>query len=160
MSPSLQSEIKQSRPFQTLEQEAMLSLERTAAVLMHRLAERFKPHDITPTQYNVLRILRGAGDAGLSRNEVRDRLVALVPDVTRLIDRLEDAGLVARERTSADRRIVTTRITPAGLSLLSQLDQPVAEAHREQLGHMTPEQLRALIDLLVIARSSDTSAQS
>ena len=159
MSPSLQSEIKQSRPFQTLEQEAMLSLERTTAVLMHRLAERFKAHDITPTQYNVLRILRGAGNAGLSRNEVRDRLVALVPDVTRLIDRLEDAGLVARERTSADRRIVTTRITPAGLTLLSQLDQPVVDAHHEQLGHMTREQLRALIDLLAIARSSDTPAQ-
>lgn len=160
MSPTLQAEIKQTRPFQTLEQEAMLSLERTAAVLMHRLAERFKPHDITPTQYNVLRILRGAGDGGLSRSEVRDRLIALVPDVTRLIDRLEDAGLVARERTHADRRVVTTRITPAGLTLLGQLDQPVADAHREQLGHMAPEQLRSLIDLLVIARSSASSNQT
>ena len=125
MPPSLQAEIRQSRPFQTLEQEALLNIERTAAVLMHGLAERFKPHDITPTQYNVLRILRGAGEAGLSRNEVRDRLIAQVPDVTRLIDRLQDAGLVARERTHADRRIVTTRITTAGLALLSQLDQPV-----------------------------------
>ena len=153
MSPSLQSEIRQSRPFQTLEQEAHLNIERTAAVLMHSLSERFKAHDITPTQYNVLRILRGAGAEGLSRNEVRERLIAQVPDVTRLIDRLEDARLVARERTNADRRIVTTHITEAGLSLLTQLDGPIADAHREQLGHMTQDQLRTLIDLLVIARS-------
>lgn len=157
---SLQSEIKQSRPFQTLEQEALLNIERTAAVLMHHLGEQFRPHDITPTQYNVLRILRGAGDTGLSRNDIRDRLVTLVPDVTRLIDRLEDAGLVARERTHADRRVVTTRITPQGNSLLARLDQPVADAHREQLGHMTAEQLRTLIDLLVVARSSTPSNSS
>ena len=159
MPHSLQAEIRQSRPFQTLEQDALLNIERTAAVLMHGLAERFKPHDITPTQYNVLRILRGAGEAGLSRNEVRDRLIAQVPDVTRLIDRLQDAGLVARERTHADRRIVTTRITTAGLALLSQLDQPVANAHREQLGHMSAEQLRSLIDLMVIARSPAPAPQ-
>ncbi len=154
MLTSLQHDIKQTRPFQSLEQEALLSLERSAAVLMHGFAERFKPHGITPTQYNVLRILRGAGDAGLCRNDVRDRLVTLVPDVTRLIDRLEETGLVARERTSADRRIVITRITTDGLALLAQLDQPVSDAHHAQLGHMTAEQLQSLIDLLAIARSS------
>src|SRR5882672_6013495 len=122
MPATLRDEIKQTRPFSSLEQEALLSIERTAAVLLHRAAEAFKPFDITPTQYNVLRILRGAGRDGLCRNEVRERLVSPVPDVTRLIDRLEDAGLVERERDEEDRRLVTTRITKNGLGLLAQLD--------------------------------------
>lgn len=150
---ALQQEIRQTRPFKSLEEEALLSVERTAAVLLHRLAEAFKPYDITPTQYNVLRILRGAGTEGLCRNDVRERLVAQVPDVTRLLDRLEEAGFVARERASADRRIVTTRITKNGLKLLARLDDPVAEAHKLQLGHMSDAQLQALIDLLALART-------
>ena len=150
----LQHEIKQTRPFKSVEEEALLSVERTAAVLLHRLADTFKPYDITPTQYNVLRILRGAGGAGLSRNDVRDRLVAQVPDVTRLLDRLEDAGFVARERARDDRRIVTTRITKQGLTLLARLDAPVAESQKLQLGHMSHTQLQSLIDLLALARRS------
>jgi DNA-binding MarR family transcriptional regulator len=154
MSDTLQSEIKQTRPFGSLEQEALLSIERTAAVLLHQLAETFRGYDITPTQYNVLRILRGAGEPGLCRNEIRERLVSQVPDVTRLIDRLEESGLVARERDSTDRRLVNTRITRSGLELLDRLDAPVTEAHHQQLGHMSQEQLRMLIDLLAVARSS------
>ncbi len=154
MPNELRTEIKQTRPFASLEQEALLSLERTAAVLLHQLADTFKASGITSTQYNVLRILRGAGTEGLCRNDIRDRLVAQVPDVTRLLDRLEDAGLVARERSTADRRLVTTRITREGLDLLGSLDQPVADAHRRQLGHMSKTQLRSLIDLLAIARHS------
>ncbi|MEP6989307.1 MAG: MarR family transcriptional regulator [bacterium] len=154
MPTSLRDEIKQTRPFRSLEQEALLSVERTAAVLLHRLGDTFKPHDITPAQYNVLRILRGAGSEGLSRTDIRDRLVAQVPDVTRLLDRLEQAGYVARERTHIDRRIVTTRITPTGRDLLTRLDEPVAGAHRAQLGHMTRPQLKSLIELLAIARSA------
>jgi DNA-binding MarR family transcriptional regulator len=152
MSPELRDEIKQSRPFDSLEQEAMLSIERTAAVLMHDFADSLKAHDITPTQYNVLRILRGAGAAGLCRNEIRDRLVAQVPDVTRLLDRMEESGLVERERAEADRRLVTTRITKQGLVLLKRLDGPVTEAHKRQLGHLTPAQLQSLIALLTRAR--------
>ncbi|MEP6999165.1 MAG: MarR family transcriptional regulator [bacterium] len=152
MPSSLRDEIKQTKPFKSLEEEAMLSVERTAAVLLHRLSETFKPHDITPTQYNVLRILRGARPAGLCRNDIRERLIAQVPDVTRLIDRLVIAGLVERERTDADRRIVTTRITTTGLGLLKDLDEPVADAHRTQLGHLSTTQLKALIDLLALAR--------
>src|ERR1700712_5563304 len=106
----LADEIKQTRPFATLAQEAMLSVERTAAVLGHAFAEALRPHGITRTQYNVLRILRGAGGAGLCRQEVRDRLVAEVPDVTRLIDRLEASGLVTREADENDRRFRNTRI--------------------------------------------------
>jgi DNA-binding MarR family transcriptional regulator len=152
MSPSLRNEIKQSKPFVSTEAEAHLNIERTAAVLGHAFAERLKPYGITSTQYNVLRILRGAGQDGLCRNEVRDRLIAQVPDVTRLLDRLEDAGFIARERSTADRRLVATRITDAGLALLEKLDAPVFEMHRELLGHMSEAELRTLIDLLALAR--------
>jgi len=154
MRTTLREEIKQSKPFTSLEQEALLSIERTAAVLGHAFAEALRRYDVTPTQYNVLRILRGAGPAGLCRNEVRERLVAQVPDVTRLIDRLEEMGLVARERGAADRRLVTTRITRDGLRLLDRLEGPVEEAHRRLLGHMDERSLRTLIDLLAEARST------
>jgi DNA-binding MarR family transcriptional regulator len=154
MAPDLRSEIKQTKPFRSLEEEAMLSIQRTAALLEHRMGEVLKAHGITGTQYNVLRILRGAGANGLCRNEVRDRLVAQVPDVTRLLDRMEDAGLVERERSEVDRRQVATRITKQGLKLLEQLDNPVADAHQDQLGHLTNAQLKALIELLGVARSA------
>lgn len=152
MSTDLRDEIRQSRPFDSLEQEALLSVERTAAVLMHRFGDALKPHGVTPTQYNVLRILRGAGATGLCRNEIRDRLVAQVPDVTRLLDRMEDAGLVERERDDTDRRLVTTRITRRGLQLLKRLDTPVLDLHRRHLGHLSAAQLRSLIALLAAAR--------
>jgi len=154
MRTTLREEIKQSKPFTSLEQEALLSIERTAAVLGHAFAEALRRYDVTPTQYNVLRILRGAGPAGLCRNEVRERLVAQVPDVTRLIDRLEEMGLVARERGAADRRLVTTRITRDGLRILDRLEGPVEETHRRLLGHMDERSLRTLIDLLAEARST------
>ena len=148
----LRDEIRQTRPFASAEEEAFLNLARTAAVLNHAFAEAVKPYGITGTQYNVLRILRGAGNAGLGRNEVRDRLVAQVPDVTRLFDRMEEAGLIERERDTEDRRSVTTRITRNGLRLLQDLDEPVLDVHRAQLGHMTKRQLGTLIDLLTVAR--------
>ena len=153
MPTSLRDEIKQTKPFKSLVQEAQLNLERTAAVLFHRFANTFKAFDITPTQYNVLRILRGAGTSGLCRNDVRDRLISQVPDVTRLLDRMVVAGLVARERDATDRRLVTTRITRQGLALLSRLDAPVAAAHQHALGHMTNAQLGSLIALLTLART-------
>lgn len=152
MPTRLRDEIKQSKPFQSLEQEALLSIERTAALLGHGLADALKQYGVTATQYNVLRILRGAGRAGLCRNEVRERLVSQVPDVTRLLDRLDEMGLIERERATADRRIVTTRITSNGLKLLKQLDEPIVQIHKRQLGHMSEQRLRALIDLLAIAR--------
>jgi DNA-binding MarR family transcriptional regulator len=154
MASDLRNEIKQTKPFVSLEAEAHLNLERTAAVLGHAFAERLKPFGITSTQYNVLRILRGAGAGGLCRNEIRDRLVSQVPDVTRLLDRLESSGLIERERGTEDRRLVSTRITPAGLSLLDRLDEPVVEMHRQLLGHLSEAQLRSLIDLLAAARSA------
>ena len=130
----------------------MLNIERTAAVLTHRFAESLRPYDITPTQYNVLRILRGAGGDGLCRHEIRDRLVSQVPDVTRLLDRLEKAGLIARQRSAQDRRMVTTRITRDGLAMLRRLDEPVVKVQERQIGHLTRPQLRTLIELLSAVR--------
>lgn len=152
MPSDLRNEIKQTKPFPSLEAEAHLNIERTSAVLGHAFAERLKPFGITATQYNVLRILRGAGESGLCRNEIRDRLVAQVPDVTRLLDRLESTGLIDRKRSTTDRRLVSTQITPAGLALLDRLDDPVNATHGELLGHMSQEQLQTLIALLALAR--------
>ena len=157
MPSRLQDEIKQSRPFRSLHEEAALNIARTAAVLNHGFADALKEYGITATQYNVLRILRGAGASGLCRNEVRDRLIAQVPDVTRLLDRMEDAGLIARERDATDRRQVTTRITAQGLRLLKSLDAPVLELQRAQLGHLSKQQLTSLIELLSIARTPSGS---
>ena len=148
MMRELRDEIRQTRPFSSLEQEAHLGILRTAAALEHAFGEALKPYGITPTQYNVLRILRGAGEKGLCRNEVGARLVARVPDATRLLDRMETAGLIQRARDGADRRFVTTRISEAGLELLESLDAPVHALHRAQLGHLGEKDLDALIALL------------
>lgn len=149
---TLQHELRQSRPFPSPEAEAFISIARTAALLSAELADVLKPYGLTPTQYNVLRILRGAGEAGLCRYEVGDRLVTPGPDVTRLLDRLEAAGLVHRARDPEDRRQVRTRISPEGLRQLAELDEHLLAHHRAQLGHLGEERLRLLIDLLAAAR--------
>jgi DNA-binding MarR family transcriptional regulator len=154
---TLQEELKQRKPW-SLEEEAFLNISRTAAVLEHALIQALKPFDITPTQYNVLRILRGAGAEGLCRNEVGERLVRRVPDVTRLLDRMEQTGLLARTRDDADRRYVTARISPQGLTLLERLDQQIHRIHHAQLGHVDRKQLRALIDLLTVVREPTPAA--
>lgn len=146
MPGTLQAELKQSRPF-AVEEEVVLGIARTAALLDHRLAESLRPFGITPTQYNALRILRGAGKAGLCRNEVRDRLVARVPDATRLLDRLEEMGLVARAREGQDRRFVTNRITPVGRKLLDQA-APAVEQHLQLLDDLSPRERQILVGLL------------
>jgi DNA-binding MarR family transcriptional regulator len=148
----LAAELKQTKPFGSLEQEATLSIQRTAAELEHALAEALKPYGVTPTQYNVLRILRGAGKEGLCRSEVAERMVTRVPDVTRLLDRMEVAGLIERRREGEDRRFVSTFITEYGLELLASLDAPVAQLHVDRLGHLTRAQLATLIELLSRAR--------
>jgi DNA-binding MarR family transcriptional regulator len=152
MPTSIQAELKQRKPFRTLEEEAMVSLARTAAVLEHAGADALRPHGLTPTQYNVLRILRGAEPDGLGRNEVRDRLIAPVPDATRLLDRLVEMGLVVRTRGGEDRRVVVARITRSGLDLLAELDGVVERLHRRQLGHLGRRKLRTLVNLLAEAR--------
>ena len=152
MPSRLQDEIRQTKPFVSLEHEASLSIERTAAALRHSTAEALKPFGITPVQYNVLRILRGAGTSGLCRHEIADRLVAQVPGVTRLLDRMEAQGLIRRERSAEDRRLVSTRLMSTGLELVNQLDVPIAQLHEQQLGHLAEDELRLLIGLLAAAR--------
>lgn len=152
MRTNLRAEIKQKTPFTSLEQEVFLNLVRTASLLEHGVAEGLKAHGLTLTQYNALRILRGAGPDGLCRSEIQERMLTPVPDATRLLDRLEAAGLVVRDRGEADRRFVIARITRDGLDLLERLDAPVEELHQEQLGHMSRSDLRRLADLLEEAR--------
>ena len=154
MPTDLLDELRQRKPFISLAQEAHLSVARTEARLLDGLEQVLRPHGIGVTQYNVLRILRGAGADGLCRNDVRDRLLTRMPDVTRLLDRMEKAGLVLRERDTADRRLVTTRLTEQGRALVDALDGPVAEEHQRRLGHLTEEQLRTLSELLSAAREA------
>ncbi len=150
---TLRDELKMSKPFKSVEEEAILSIARTAALLEHAGAEALKPFKLTITQYNVLRILRGAGDSGLCRNEVGQRLVTKVPDVTRLLDRMEAAGLIVRQRGGEDRRYVATRITEKGLKLLDRIDRELPAIHGRQLGHVGQKRLRELIALLEEVRA-------
>jgi DNA-binding MarR family transcriptional regulator len=148
----LKADIKQSRPFRALEEEVFLNLLRTTDALQRAEAELLKTAGLSSAQYNVLRILRGAGADGLRCAEVSHRMVTRDPDVTRLLDRLEARALIRRARDEEDRRVVTTRITEAGVKLIAGLDEPLADLHRRQLGHLNAASLRALNDLLERAR--------
>ncbi|MGI9042665.1 MAG: MarR family winged helix-turn-helix transcriptional regulator [Gemmatimonadaceae bacterium] len=153
MSPDLRQELKQEKPVRSLHQEAQLNLVRTANLLVDRFEQMLKPYGITATQYNVLRILRGAEPAGLCRHEVSARLLNRMPDATRLLDRMEDAGLVTRARGTEDRRMVKTHITGKGLELVDSLDETVEAEHLKRLGHLSGEQLATLVDLMTLVRS-------
>jgi MarR family transcriptional regulator, organic hydroperoxide resistance regulator len=153
MTKQLQAEIKQSIPFRSLRTEAVLNLERTADAFRGATAEVLKPHGISGTQYNVLRILRGAGKQGRTCGEIGERLVTRDPDITRLLDRLEKRGLIARSREQKDRRVVTTRITAAGLRLLETLDGPLNELEGRLFPGFSDAKLRSLVDLLEQARN-------
>ena len=133
------------------EEIAFLELLRTCDLLSRRLASVLKKADLSPNQYNVLRILRGAPE-GLACGEIAGRMITRDPDVTRLLDRLEKRGLIARCRESKDRRMVLTRITEEGLRALAELDQPIQDVHRQQLGHLGGNRLGALSELLQLAR--------
>jgi len=140
----------------SLEERAYLELLLTADRLAGKMAEWLKPHGLSPTQYNALRILRGAGVDGLPCTEVGARMISRDPDITRLVDRLERRGLVTRSRGAKDRRVVRAGITPAGLELLKGLDRPVSEFVRGMMGHLRTEQLQSLMHLLGEAqRESD-----
>lgn len=156
MSRSLRRELQQRKPFKSLEEEAFLNLARTDTLLSDAMDRLLAAHGVSAAQYNVLRILRGAGPAGLGRNEIRDRLIARMPDVTRLLDRMEDAGLVTRARDGDDRRSVQTRLTKQGRALVDSLDRPVAAEHRKRLGHLTAAELRALVALLTRVREGES----
>lgn len=155
--PSLRDEIRQKSPFRSREEEAYLNLQRTANLLLQGLTRLLRERapgrtGVTPSQYNVLRILRGSHPDALTCGEIGDRLVTPGPDVTRLLDRLEDRGWVERERDTGDRRVVRSRITDEGLEVLADLDEPVGEWLRQQLGHLDDDGLGRMIEVLEAAR--------
>lgn len=159
MPGELRQQLRQDKPFQSPEAEAFLNVVRTAAGLLDDLAAVLRPCDLSQPQYNVLRILRGAGPGGLPSGEIGARMVGRDPDVTRLVDRMEARGLVERRRDAADRRVVLVRLTPEGRRTVDALDAPVAAMHRRQLGHLAPAELQALSDLLVAARREARAAE-
>ncbi len=156
MPSRLHLEIKQSRPFTSLRLELYPQLARTTAVLTHAWEQHLRSFGITLTQFNVLRILRGAGEDGMCRHEIASRLVTPVPDVSRLLDRMVRASLVTRTRGIADRRMVKACITREGLAVLSELDQIAPSMAEQQLAHLSDDQIRTLIDLLEMARYPQT----
>jgi len=148
----LATQIKQSKPWRSAEEEAFLNLLRTADALMQREAAFFGQFDVSHAQYNVLRILRGAGQTGLPCGEIANRMITRDPDITRLLDRLEKRGLASRSRESVDRRVVTARITQSGLDLLASMDEPLQRMLQGLLGHLGPKDLKVMIELLERAR--------
>lgn len=144
----LLDEIQQTRPFRSLSQEATLGLLRTTDALRRRISETLEPAGITSQQYNVLRILRGAGDEGLPTLSIVERMVERAPGITRLIDRLVKKGWVERRRASCDRRQVVCRITDDGLGLLTELDAPMDRIDDQVLAMLDAGELRTLIGLL------------
>jgi DNA-binding MarR family transcriptional regulator len=149
----LKEEIAQTRPFTTVAEEAMLNLIRTADCLNRAVQREIRHWGITSTQYNVLRILRGAQPDGLPCAAIGDRMITAEPDITRLLARLKAQKLVRQQRGKADRRVVFTQITSAGLDLLARMDEPVEGMTADLFGHMTEENLRHLISLLEDARA-------
>ena len=149
----LQRELRKRDPFDSAEQEAILNLLRSSDQFQNRFGRLFREFGLTSSQYNVLRILRGAGEP-LPSLEIAGRLIQVVPAITGLIDRLEKQGLVTRERCKQDRRVVYVDITPAALDLLKKLDQPVSDLHRTLAGHLTRTELKELSRLLEKLRSS------
>jgi DNA-binding MarR family transcriptional regulator len=145
---TIQEELKQTKPFQSVAQEAFLTLQRTSDVIARRSSQFLKKWDISGTQYNVLRILRGAGPEGLRCGEIGERMVTHDPDITRLLDRMEKAGWIDRARDTKDRRVVLTRIGKKGLDLLKQIDKPIEEETRTMGSHISDKKLRDLINLL------------
>lgn len=145
---ALQREIRQKKPFRSPAQEAVLGLLRTADVVRRLIARSLEPYDVTPQQYNVLRILRGAGAEGLPTLTIGERMLEDSPGVTRLIDRLIAKGLVSRARSTEDRRQVLCRITQAGLDLLVQIDALVEGRDEDAVAVLTPDEQKELIRLL------------
>jgi DNA-binding MarR family transcriptional regulator len=150
---SLQREIQQTKPFRSHSEEGILGLLRTADVIRRFLARVLEPFDVTPQQYNVLRILRGAGCEGLPTLAIGERMVEEAPGVTRLLDRLEAKGLARRERSPQDRRQVWCRLTPEGHALLQRIDEPMDEADDAALAMLRPEDQIQLIRLLDAIRA-------
>jgi DNA-binding MarR family transcriptional regulator len=154
MASRLREELRQTKPFASSRLEAVVGVLRTAAMLEHALGETLRPFGITHTQYNALRILRGAGASGLCGRDVGERLIAKVPDVPRLLDRLEETGLVERRRGTEDRRHVTARITAQGRRVLGEADVALAELDRRRFHALDGGDLEALMRALDALRAA------
>lgn len=150
---AVQEEIHQTRAFHSVGAEVAVSILRTAAVIDRYFGQVVAPSGITIQQYNVLRILRGAGTAGLPTLVIRDRMIHEAPGITRLVDKLEQAGLVHRERSSPDRRQVLCRITPKGLGILREIDAAMNAADDAAVSMLTAAQQRELVHLLDAVRA-------
>ena len=156
----LRDELKQTRPFSSPAHEALVSILRTAAIVQRHMSQVVEGSGITIQQYNVLRILRGAGSVGLPTLAIRDRMIEEAAGITRLLDKLETAGYVLRERSTPDRRQVVCQITPAGLRVLVQLDEPVDAANDYALGMLNDAEKRTLVELLGAVRAGFSSGRT
>lgn len=136
----------------SLEARAFLNLFRTCSLFVGQLNDTLRVADISQPQYNVLRILRGAGETGLPSGEIGERMVNRDPDVTRLLDRMEARGLVSRARDSADRRVITVYLSEHGREIVDSLDAPIQSLHEQQFGHLSRSDLKTLNDLLAQVR--------
>jgi DNA-binding MarR family transcriptional regulator len=154
----LQRELKKRRPFESPQQEAILNVLRTSDQYQVRFSRLFRPYGLTPSQYNVLRILRGEGQP-LPILEIASRTITVVPGITGLIDRLEEAGFVKRERCRKDRRVIWAALTEKARKTLAELDTPLEELHKRLIGHLTRAELKELIRLLEKARESVTDEE-
>lgn len=153
----LKNEIKQTRPFRSVQEEVILALTRTADQLAAPMHEILRQATLSSSQYNVLRILRGSLGEPLPCGEISDRMIRRDPDLTRLLDRLESRGLVTRTRGVDDRRVVRAEITEEGLNVLEALDGPVEESVKSALAHVDEERLRTLLEILEEARATNPS---
>jgi DNA-binding MarR family transcriptional regulator len=150
----LEQELRQSKPFRSVQQHALVSILKTADVVRRAIARQLDPWHVTPQQYNVLRILRGAGPAGLPTLEIGERLIEVTPGMTRLLDRLEAKRWVRRDRCARDRRRVLCYLTPEGEALLARLDTVVLQAEARVLGRLAKAEAAELIVLLDKVRAS------
>lgn len=148
MFEEIQHQLKQTKPFSSREEAVYLGIQIIADEQRARFNDLFKSKDLTGAQYNVLRILRGAGTAGISCREIGERMINRDSDITRMLDRLEARKLITHERQTDDRRVVLTFISKAGLGLLAELDRPVEDLHRSLLGHLNEKELDSLLKLL------------
>ena len=148
MPTNVRAQIRQTKPFSTPEAEAFVTLLRAAYELETELTDMLREFDVTRPQFNVLRILRGAGERGLPSGDIGARMVTHDSDITRLIDRMESRGLVTRERSAEDRRVVTVVLSAKGRSLVDSLDEPVRELHARQFAQLSKADVKTLVAML------------
>lgn len=152
MAGKILKELQQTRPFRHVEEEVFLNIQRTADVMLQEILDVLRPFALSVTQYNVLRILRGAGTVGVTCKDIASRMITRDPDITRLLDRLQRRHLLTRNRVKEDRRFVSIRITSDGLGLLKRLDAPIEEKHLSLMLHVPKADLSNLIELLELVR--------